>query len=76
MNTAYQSDLQAMVERQPAAHELIRVNTLNNWLLLSLKNEVQKGTIISGITLASQAHQEYEPLLAQKYRSIPGRTGQ
>lgn len=74
-NTAYQSDLQAMAGDN-LLRELIRVNTLNNWLLLSLKNEVQKGTIISGITLASQAHQEYEPLLAQKYRSIPGRTGQ
>lgn len=74
-NTAYQSDLQAMAGDN-LLRELIRVSTLNNWLLLSMKNELQKGTIINGMALSSQARQEFEPILTQKYRSIPGRTGQ
>lgn len=73
-NTAYQTDLQAMAGDN-LMRELIRVNTLNNWLLLSLRNEVQKGTIINGIALSSHARQEFEPILAQKYRSIPGHDG-
>jgi hypothetical protein len=32
--------------------------------------------MINGMMLASLARQEYEPILAQKYRSIPGRAGQ
>jgi hypothetical protein len=56
--------------------ELIRVATLGNWLTLELKNEVQKGNMINGMSLASLARQEYEPILGQKYRSIPGRSGQ
>lgn len=72
-NTAYQTDLQAMAGDN-LARELIRVTTQGNWLLLSLKSEMQKANIINGMALSSQARQEYEPVLAQKYRSIPGRT--
>jgi L-amino acid N-acyltransferase YncA len=74
-NTAYQTDLQAMAGDN-LMRELIRVATLGNWLTLALKNEVQKGNMINGMTLASLARQEYEPILAQKSRSIPGRAGQ
>lgn len=72
-NTAYQTDLQAMAGDN-LARELIRVTTQGNWLLLSLKSEMQKANIINGMALSSHARQEYEPILAQKYRSIPGRT--
>lgn len=74
-NTAYQTDLQAMAGDN-LTRELIRVATLGNWLTLELKNEVQKGNMINGMSLASLARQEYEPILGQKYRSIPGRSGQ
>lgn len=70
-NTAYQTDLQAM-GGDNLIRELIRVSALNSWLLHSLKSEVQKDTILNGIALSSQARQEYEPILTQKFRSIPG----
>lgn len=70
-NTEYQADLQAM-SGDNLLRELIRVASLNNWIALSLKNEIQKGNMIGGLTLASAARNEYEPLLSQKYRSVPG----
>lgn len=73
-NTAYQTDLQAM-SGDNLIREQIRVMTLNNWLTLALKNEVQKGNMINGMILGSAARQEFEPIITQKYRSIPGRTG-
>jgi len=73
-NLAYQTDLQGM-SGDNLAREQIRVIALSNWLLLALKNEVQKGNMIGGMTLSSAARQEFEPILAQKYRSIPGHTG-
>lgn len=73
-NTAYQTDLQAM-SGDNLIREQIRVAALSNWLALSLKNEVARGNIINGQILASMARQEYEPMLAQKYRAIGGRMG-
>ncbi|WP_426212432.1 conjugal transfer protein TraW [Massilia sp. TWP1-3-3] len=73
-NTAYQTDLQAM-SGDNLVREQIRVAALSNWLALSLKNEVVRGNIINGQILASMARQEYEPMLAQKYRVIGGRMG-
>lgn len=74
-NTAYQQDLQAMAGDN-LVRELIRVNSLNSWLMLSMKNELQKANMINGMALSSQARQEFEPILAQKYRSVPGRVTQ
>jgi hypothetical protein len=74
-NVAYQSDLQGMAGDN-LTRELIRVTAMGNWLLLSLKIEAQKGNMISGMTLSSNARQEFEPILTLKYRTIPGRTGQ
>lgn len=73
-NLAYQSDLQNM-SGDNLVREHVRVITLSNWLLLALKNEVQKGNMINGMALASAARKEFEPILGQKYRSIPGNTG-
>lgn len=73
-NTTYQSDLQSL-SGDNLVREQIRVAALNNWLLVGLKNEVQRGNIIAGQMLASQARAEYEPILAQKYRTIGGRMG-
>jgi len=74
-NTVYQADLQAM-GGDNLMRELIRVTTLGNWLTLSLKNEVQKGNMLQGMTLSTLARQEFEPLLTQKYGAIPGRPAQ
>jgi hypothetical protein len=73
-NTAYQSDLQSM-NGDNLVREQIRVASLNNWLILELKNEIERGNIINGQILASVARQEYGPILAQKYRAVIGRMG-
>ncbi len=73
-NTAYQTDLQSM-SGDNLTRELIRVTSLSNWLLLGIKSEASRGNIINGQSLASHARQEYEPILAQKYRAVAGRMG-
>jgi hypothetical protein len=73
-NTDYQTDLQAM-SGDNLLRELIRVVSLNNWIAISLKNEIQKGNMIAGLTLASTARREFEPMLTQTYQSVPGKTG-
>lgn len=73
-NTEYQTDLQSM-SGDNLIREQIRVASLNSWLMLGLKNEIQRGNIINGQILASLARQEYEPILTQKYRSVAGRMG-
>ncbi|AKU21210.1 conjugal transfer protein TraW [Massilia sp. NR 4-1] len=72
-NTDYQTDLQAM-SGDNLLRELIRVVSLNNWIAMSLKNEIQKGNMIGGLTLASAARREFEPILHQKYQSVPGQS--
>lgn len=73
-NIDYQTDLQAM-SGDNLLRELIRVVSLNNWIAMSVKSEIQKGNMISGLTLASTARREFEPKLTQTYQSIPGKTG-
>jgi hypothetical protein len=73
-NTEYQADLQAM-SGDNLLREQIRVATLNNWLLLGVKDELVRGNIVNGQILGSSARQEFEPLLAQKYRAVAGRMG-
>lgn len=73
-NTEYQADLQNM-DGDNLLREQIRVASLQNWLLLGLKNEISRGNIINGLTLASSARQEFEPILTQKYRAVGARMG-
>jgi hypothetical protein len=73
-NTEYQADLQNM-SGDNLMREQIRVASLQNWLLLGLKEEVEKNNIISGVSLASELRQEYQPLLMSKYRAIDGAMG-
>lgn len=73
-NTAYQADLQSMAGEN-LTRELIRVNTLNAWLLAGVKTELRRSNIINGQLLASTVRQEYEPILAQKYRTMSSRLG-
>lgn len=73
-NTAYQTDLQDL-SGDNLIREQIRVASLSNWLMLSLKNEVERGNVINGQALASLARQEYQPILTQKYRAVAGRMG-
>lgn len=73
-NTEYQADLQSM-SGDNLLREQIRVASLNNWLLLSLKGDIQKNNIINGQILASMARQEYAPLLTEKYRAVAGNMG-
>jgi hypothetical protein len=73
-NTEYQADLQNM-EGDNLVREQIRVQSQTNWLLLELRNDVQRGNIIDGLNLASNARSEFEPILTQKMRAISGRMG-
>lgn len=61
-NTAYETDLQQM-SGDNLTRELVRVQSLGNWLQLSLKNEQRQGNVIAGqqLTLAADAH--YMPQL-------------
>jgi hypothetical protein len=68
-NTAYQKDLQAM-DGENLQREIIRVQALQNSLLLELRNEIQAGNLVAGQQLASQVRAEYGPLLEQQYQSI------
>lgn len=73
-NTDYQADLQDM-SGDNLMREQIRVASLQNWILLGLKDEVEKSNIISGVHLASELRQEYQPLLMSKYKAIDGAMG-
>lgn len=73
-NTEYQADLQAM-STDNLAREQIRAIALNTWILLGLKDEVQRSNILQGQILASSARKEYSPILQQKYRAVTGRMG-
>lgn len=70
-NTDYQADLQAM-SGDNLTRELIRTTSLANWLSLSIRTELQKANMLNGMTLASMARHEYEPLLVDKYKAVPG----
>lgn len=73
-NVEYQADLQSM-SGENLTRELIRVNTLNAWLLLKTKEQIEKNNILTGQMLASQARQEFEPKISAKQREISGRLG-
>lgn len=73
-NTEYQADLQAM-STDNLAREQIRVAALNTWVLLQVKDEVQRNNILQGQILASLARQEYAPILQYKYQAVTGRMG-
>jgi hypothetical protein len=53
--------------------EIIRVNALQNSLLLELRNEIQAGNVVAGQQLASQVRAEYGPLLDKQYQAIGAR---
>jgi len=74
-NTEYQRDLQEL-SGDNLIREQIRVGSLNAWLLLNIKDEIEIGNIITGQLLASMARQEYEPLLTLKYRDVSGGIGE
>lgn len=73
-NTEYQADLQAL-SGENLQREQIRIASLNNWLMLGIKDELQKANIINGQLLASAAREEYEPKLGSLYKSVSGRMG-
>ncbi|WP_256354673.1 conjugal transfer protein TraW [Pseudomonas reactans] len=73
-NTEYQADLQAL-NGENLQREQIRIASLNNWLLLGVKDELQKANIINGQLLASNARDEYTPILGSLYKSVAGRMG-
>lgn len=61
-NTSYERDLQAMSDAN-LTRELIRVQSMGNWLLLGVKNEIRKNTVIAGQQLALIAEEKYAPQL-------------
>lgn len=60
------------MEGDNLVREQIRVQSQTNWLLLELRNDVQRGNIIDGLNLASNARSEFEPILTQKCALFPG----
>lgn len=70
-NTDYLADLQAM-SGDNLTRELIRATAMGNWLSLQTKQELQKANVLNGMALAAAARKEYEPILAEKYKTIPG----
>lgn len=73
-NTEYQADLQNM-SGDNLLREQIRVASLTNWLLWELRNDSQRGNMISGLSLGAQARNEFEPLLQAKLKAVSGRLG-
>ncbi|MDA4230760.1 conjugal transfer protein TraW, partial [Escherichia coli] len=59
-NTDYQEDLQAM-DGDNLMRELIRVQSLSNYLQLGIKNQLRESNIIAGQQLALAADREYRP---------------
>ncbi|MBR4737895.1 MAG: conjugal transfer protein TraW [Rhodocyclaceae bacterium] len=73
-NVHYQTDLQEMAGEN-LMREQIRVASLQNHLLLGIKNEIRKGNIINGNILASLTRQEFEPIINAKHGAVTGRLG-
>lgn len=63
-NTAYEADLQAM-SGENLTREMIRVQSLGNWLQLGIKNEQRQANIIAGQQLALAADAKYVPQLQE-----------
>ncbi|HBD4343410.1 TPA: conjugal transfer protein TraW, partial [Escherichia coli] len=72
-STDWLSDLQQM-DGDNLIRELIRVQSLGNWLLLGLKQEQQKANILAGQQLAIQATEHFRPLLAGKMEQVKAGT--
>lgn len=70
----HQTDLQEMAGEN-LMREQIRVASLQNHLLLGIKNEIRKGNIINGNILASLTRQEFEPIINAKHGAVTGRLG-
>lgn len=64
-NTDYQTDLQGM-DGDNLVRESIRVQSLQNALLLGIKQQLHENAILIGQQLSLQGAQYYEPRLAQK----------
>jgi hypothetical protein len=64
-NTDYLTDLQDM-DGDNLLRESIRVQSLQNALLLGIKQQLQENAILSGQQLSLSSAQYYEPRLAQK----------
>lgn len=63
-NTAYETDLQQM-SGDNLLRELVRVQSMGNWLQLGVKNEMRKTNIIVGQQLALAADAKYVPQLQE-----------
>ncbi|SOS42935.1 conjugal transfer protein (plasmid) [Pseudomonas syringae] len=63
-NTAYETDLQAL-SGDNLIRELVRVQSLGNWLQLGLKNDQRQANIIAGQQLALAADAKYVPQLQE-----------
>ncbi|EAS3780363.1 conjugal transfer protein [Salmonella enterica] len=72
-STAYLSDLQQM-EGDNLIRELIRVQSLGNWLALGIKREQEKNNILTGQLLALRATEHYRPQLAAKMEQVKAGT--
>lgn len=57
-NTSYETDLQAM-DTDNLTRELIRVQSLSNWLQLGIKNQLREANIIAGQNLSLAADTVY-----------------
>ena len=68
-STDYQSDLQAM-DGDNLTRESIRVQNLQNWLLLGIKQQLAETAIISGQQLSLAAAAAYQPVLSQKLQQV------
>lgn len=63
-NTAYETDLQQL-SGDNLLREVVRVQSLNNWLQLSAKNEQRNANVIAGQNLALSADSKYVPQLQE-----------
>ncbi len=63
-NTAYETDLQQM-SGDNLLREVVRVQSLGNWLQLSNKNELRQANVIAGQQLALAADAKYVPQLQE-----------
>ncbi|EGI5922747.1 conjugal transfer protein TraW [Salmonella enterica subsp. enterica serovar Colindale] len=68
-STDYQSDLQAM-DGDNLTRESIRVQNLQNWLLLGIKQQLAESAIIAGQRLSLAAAAAYQPVLSQKLQQV------
>lgn len=68
-NTAYETDLQAM-DGDNLIRELIRVQSLSNWIQLGVKNELRESNILAGQALSLNADSTYQPKMSDLMSQI------